>query len=266
MACWRHCQDYCGSGTLAQAIAQHNGFSDSTKLRAGQRLKIPVNWLVFAPAHAEFIEVSGDIVIIRDVSRNQAGTEARSGVRLYMGDSVVTREGAALVKFADNSTLAIQPHSQILFNKLTAFGPAGMVDTHLRFSYGRGNAKVAPQNQGDRFRIQTPEGIAAVRGTIFRVNHRQEGDQSVSNSETLEGEVVFMQATRDTELPAGFGVAVSVAGVTKEQLLPAPELQDQNANVSTATNIQWQPVTGAAHYLVSWADVKTPEIVITQTQ
>ena len=54
-----------------------------------------------------------------------------------MGDSLIVRAGSVLVEFADGSDLAIEPDSRVLFNKLTVFGPAGMVDTHLRFAYGR---------------------------------------------------------------------------------------------------------------------------------
>ena len=153
-----------------------------------------------------------------------------------MGDSVITAEGAVLVQFADTSELAIQPNSEVLFNKLTAFGPAGMVDTHLRFAYGRGNARVQPQNRGDRFRIQTPQGIAAVRGTEFRVGHRSE--ENASNSETLEGLVAFLRPDQNTDLPAGFGVAASARGVVKETLLDAPQWLDQETTTTEQATIR----------------------------
>ncbi len=258
---WTIARDYCGSGNLAQAIADHNGVGDVSALRAGQRLAIPTAWLVFAPATATVIEASADARILRSAP---AGTSvpARAGDLLDMGDRIVTGEGGVLVEFADTSQLAVQPNSEVLFNKLTAFGPAGMVDTHLRFAYGRGSARVQPQSRGDRFRIQTPQGIAAVRGTEFRVGHRR--DDNASNSETLEGLVAFLQSNQSTELPAGFGVAASAQGVIKETLLDAPQWVDQNPTTSEQATVRWQAVPGAETYVVSWAQGNAPDIIVSE--
>ncbi len=259
---WSIARDYCGSASLAGAIADHNGLANVSAVRAGQRIAIPTAWLVFAPATASVVQVSGDARIKQGAAPQDPEVPARSGDELLMGYSIITGEGAALVAFADGSQLSVQPDSRVLFNKLTAFGPAGMVDTHLRFAYGRGDARVQPQNRGDRFRIQTPQGIAAVRGTEFRVAHSEEAGQS--NSETLEGLVAFLRPDQNTDLPAGFGVAAGSGVVVKEQLLEAPQWLEQATETAERADIRWQAVAGAARYVITWAAVTQPEIAVSQ--
>ncbi len=260
---WSIARDYCGSASLAGAIASHNGLTNVAAVRAGQRIAIPTAWLVFAPATATVLQVSGDARIKRGAAPQDPEVPAGSGDTLLMGYSIITGEGAALVEFADGSQLSVQPDSRVLFNKLTAFGPAGMVDTHLRFAYGRGDARVQPQNRGDRFRIQTPQGIAAVRGTEFRVAHRDEEDRS--NSETLEGLVAFLRPDQNTDLPAGFGVAAGASGVVKEALLEAPQWLEQETQTAEQAVIRWRPLAGAARYVITWAEISQPDIAVAQT-
>ena len=260
---WTIARDFCGSGNRADAIAKHNGLNVGAPLRAGLRINIPTAWLAFAPSNAEVTQATGSAFIRRRDSAANSLIAAKPGDPLYMGDWIKTAEGAALVAFADGSTLAVQPNSEVLFNKLTAFGPGGMVDTHLRFAYGRGNAKVIPQNQGDRFRIQMPEGIAAVRGTEFRVGH-QRVDGGASNTETLEGRVVLQTAAQQTDLPTGFGAIARTSGVIKESLLTAPVFTAPPAPIPQQGVLRWSSVAGASRYIVTWADAQTPDIAVKQ--
>lgn len=260
---WTIARDFCGSGNRADAIAKHNGINNGAQLRAGRRINIPTAWLAFAPSSAEVRQATGSAFIRRRDSAADSRTAAKRGDPLYMGDWMVTTEGAALVAFADGSTLAVQPNSEVLFNKLTAFGPGGMVDTHLRFAYGRGNVRVTPQNRGDRFRIQMPEGIAAVRGTEFRVGH-QRRDGGASNTETLEGRVVLETTARQTDLPAGFGAVARPSSVVKESLLPAPNLTAPATPIPQQGILRWPSVPDASRYIVTWAEAQMPEIAIRQ--
>ncbi len=260
---WDIAEDYCGSGRLAQAIADHNGLANSAQLQAGQRIAIPTTLLAFSPSNATIVQVTGDIVILQN---NGSQSPAQAGDAVNMGDYVISSKGAALVSFADGSQISIAPDSKVLFNKLTAFGPAGMVDTHLRFTYGQGEATVKPQNRGDRFRIQTPEGIAAVRGTQFRVGriNRDEGP-TVSTTETLEGLVAYSGQGQRTDVPAGFGVAASNSGVVKEALLVAPVFNKLPEQVTAGTTLSWQALAGAQDYVVEWARQTQPGIVYAAT-
>lgn len=279
---WSIARQFTGSGNRAEAIAQYNNVAEPKLIKPGQRINIPIKWLAFAPSSAIVAETTDNVVIQRASSglMNNSRQRARAGDKINMGDRIITSEGSALIRFADGSTLAIAPASHILFNKLTEFGPAGMVDTHLRFAYGNGKANVKPQNRGNRFRIQTPEGVAAVRGTEFRVGHDVSGALPSTNTETLEGEVAFTQQTDTTALPQGFGIVASQNGVIKESLLAAPlwigggigggigagigDGASQNLVTHPEAVISWQPVTGAHHYVVTWIDSNKPNIIFKQ--
>ncbi len=255
---WNIAQDYCGSGRIAQAIADHNGLTNIAQLRAGQRIAIPTNLLAFSPSHANVLQTTGDVFLLR---KNGNRELAQTGATVNMGDHVITEQGAALVTFADGSQISIVPNSRVLFNKLTAFGPAGMVDTHLRFTYGQGEAKVKRQNRGGRFRIQTPEGIAAVRGTQFRVGRTDGDTEPLSTTETLEGLVAFTGQGKQEQLPAGFGVAAAAGRVVREELLPPPLLDTLPNGLTRTTPFSWQPLAGALTYVIEWATAEQPEII-----
>ena len=254
---WTLARQFCGSARKADDIAQHNEIPDPKNIRAGTRISIPVNWLAFAPSAARLIAVSDGV---RRTDLTGAQLSANVGDVIEMDERIETAAGTAVVEFADGSILAIEPNSDVLFNKLTVFGPAGMVDTHLRFYRGRGNAKVQPQNQGDRFRIQTPEGIAAVRGTQFRVGRQAHAQRSTT--ETLTGLVEYQQASSSASLPQGFGVLASSAGITKEALLPAPAWQSEPLTLGQGTKLEWPAVSGAKRYSLAWALKSTPQLIV----
>ncbi|MFT7651533.1 MAG: hypothetical protein ACI9UU_000636, partial [Candidatus Azotimanducaceae bacterium] len=260
---WSVAKQYCGSARLAGRIAEYNNLSDPAKVRAGTRISIPTQWLVFEPTSAVLKEMSGTVQYLVDSATLTQSSPAKIGQLIDMGGSLITIEGSAMVEFADGSVIILQPNSRILFNKLTAFGPAGMVDTHLRFAYGQGTTKVQPQNRGDRFRIETPEGVAAVRGTEFRVSF--DPDKKKATTETLTGAVAFIAPTTSVEVPAGFGVAASQDGVTKETLLVAPNVEVQES-YSAGDFLNWQKVTDADTYVVTWAQTKTPNITAELTR
>jgi len=260
---WSIARNYCGSGRLAQTIADHNGFANSAQLQAGQRIAIPTSLLAFSPSNATVAQVTGNILLLH---RDGKQSPAQAGDAVNMGDHIISADGAALVVFADGSQISIAPNSRVLFNKLTAFGPAGMVDTHLRFTYGQGEATVKPQNRGDRFRIQTPEGIAAVRGTKFRVGRANQNQRPVvSTTETLEGLVAYSSQGQNTDVPEGFGVASSVSGVVKEVLLVAPVFNEFPEQLTAETTVSWQTLNGAEAYVIEWAQQDQPEIISSST-
>jgi hypothetical protein len=263
---WSLAKKHCGSSSLAPRIAQHNKLNNPAALRVGQRIEIPTDWLVFEPSAARVTQLIGKVFIERSTSAGR--TPLKVGDAVPMGATLITGDNAAAqIEFADGSTIAVQAGSRVLFNKLTAFGPAGMVDTHLRFSYGRGEVSVKPQNRGDRFRVQTPEGIAAVRGTTFRIGHRLSAANasSVSNSETLTGAISFLQAAVQTPVPAGFGVAASPTGLIKEALLEAPSVPAY-PRVAVDTELNWRALPGAAEYVTSWVRKSAPAVIYRQSR
>lgn len=239
---WRLAAKYCGSTSFAMRIARHNGLSSPKALQAGTRLNIPVDWLVRQPADVTVLSISGTV-------RLDNGQPLATGDRVQMGQSVVTDDGFAVVQFADGSQLEIGQHSEVLFNILTAFGDTGMVDTHLRFYRGRGAARVIKRETPSKFRIWTPTGIAAVRGTDFRVGTTGAGSAAKSRIETVSGAVDFEQPAETLDLPAGFGAIASQTGSSKEQLLVAPTVENTSRVLwQPDQSVRWQPVAEAGRY------------------
>lgn len=265
---WSIVKRYCGDMEFLPAIAQHNNLMDANgikPIRAGQRIAIPTQYLAFAPSQAKVRAVTGLVRIHQCINCASPQIRARGNESLFMNYVLITSDtGAALIEFADGSLLAVQPNSRVIFDKLTAFGPAGMVDTHLRFVHGRGRAFVQKQNQSGGFRISTPEGIAAVRGTEFRVGYQ--ATQSKATTETLEGAVSFHRNRQSTDLPAGYGVSVSPAGLVKETLLTPPTGLANYAMVSQQQTLSWSAIQGAAGYVSEWSHQSEPDVVIARAE
>lgn len=254
---WNIASRYCGSATYADRIIEFNQLADERLIRPGARLRIPVEWLVRQPATAEVLSVKGTALLLTPEPE-----PARVGREIEMGHRLRTEDGSVMVGFADGSSLLVVAESEVLFNVLTAYGDTGMVDTNLRFYRGRGTSRVIRRNDASSFRISSPSGTAAVRGTEFRV--AVDADRSLT--ETLEGEVGFV---RDTEVsvPAGFGLAASPAGDVREQLLPAPAWASAPGRYALGDEIRWQPLRGAQGYRVSvflTSDDQTPVNVTTR--
>lgn len=244
---WRLAAKYCGSTAYAGRLAQHNGLARPQDLQAGARLRIPVDWLVRQPAEVEVMAVTGTVT-------DGTGQALAVGDRLVMGTQLVTADGFAVVAFADGSTLQVGENSEVLFNILTAFGDTGMVDTHLRFYRGRGTARVIKQEANSKFRIWTPSGIAAVRGTDFRVGAESAAEDATEKStrlETVTGAVDFVDEAKTVDVPAGFGVVASAAGVAKEELLTAPALLGTAKPLwRPDESIRWQADPAAQEYRI----------------
>ena len=238
---WNIARKYCGSATYAARIMAFNQISDERAIRPGQRLQIPIDWLIREPASAEIVKVRGSAQL-----HTPAPEPAIVGQDIEMGHRLSTDDGNVLVSFADGSTLNVGPESEVLFNVLTAYGDTGMVDTNLRFYRGRGTSKIVRRNDASRFRISTPVGTAAVRGTEFRVAI----NDGKTLTETLEGTVGFIQDS-ETSIPQGFGAAANSAGVATEPLLPAPQWISIAGMYAPGAPLTWQAVAGAVNYRVA---------------
>lgn len=253
---WSVARLHCGSASFAPRIARHNGLADPARLRAGTRLRIPVGWLVKQPASVEVLAVRGTV-------RSDDGAPIVAGALLEMGARLLTADGFALVRFADGTELEIGADSEVLFNVLTAHGASGMVDSHLRLYRGGGNVRVVRQGSASSFRVWTPTGIAAVRGTQFRLGVRRDASAvPTSRLETLTGAVDYEQEQTVAAVPAGTGLVASPSGVVQEPLLPAPQLEGSGALVLAAdTVLRWPAVSGATAYRAELYDLAAQPLV-----
>lgn len=251
---WDLAAHYCGSVTFASKLARHNGISspEALELQPGKRVLFPVQWLVKQPVSARLIFVTGVVSVERGTDQR---TPAVEGGEITMNDALVTADGHATVAFADRTELVVGPDSRVFFDLMTAYSDTGMVDTKLRLVRGRVDSRVQRSTgPGSDYRINTPLGVAAVRGTRFRVRSRMdEARGALMFNETIEGEVaVDDDASQSSALvQAGFGVVADAQPQPPqlEQLLPPPPMQ--GVGLAAATDrLEWSPVPGAAAYLV----------------
>ncbi|HEX6372521.1 MAG TPA: FecR family protein [Longimicrobium sp.] len=123
---------------------------------------------------------------------------AQLGDRLRHRDVVATSANTrAALRFTDDgSILRINPGSQV---RLTTGDERGAVVRTLELEFGEVWARVN-RRQGTEFRIQTPAGVAAVKGTQFLVRVDSAGGVTVV---TLEGVVEFFNPAGRTDVAAG---------------------------------------------------------------
>jgi hypothetical protein len=124
--------------------------------------------------------------------------QAQLGERLRHLDLVVTSENTrAALRFTDDgSILRINPRSQV---RLTTGDERGAVVRTLELEFGEVWARVN-RRDGAEFRVQTPAGVAAVKGTEFLVSVDSAGATLVV---TLEGVVEFFNPAGRTDVAAG---------------------------------------------------------------
>lgn len=205
-----------------QRLLTHNGLAANTELRSGDTLRIPVFWLKRQPEPARVTSVSGSVQHISGSNGRKTPLTGQSLVRV--GDEVLSGAGTATLELADGSELRISPNSRLMFNRLTQYGKAGMVDTRLRLQKGEVHTRVKPMIEGgSRFEIETPSVVAAVRGTVFSMQTNGTG----SSIQVKHGAVDFGRPGQTRRIPAGYGASVETTGtgsMSIRQLPPAPAI------------------------------------------
>jgi len=133
-------------------------------------------------------------------------SQAHVGDRLRNGDRVRTssRTRAALRFTDDGSILRLNPNSQV---SLTSGEERGVVVRTMNMEFGELWARVT-RHQGTTLRVQTPAGVAAVKGTEFVVRVDERGNTTVL---TLEGVVEFFNQHGRADITAGHKVTVDSA-------------------------------------------------------
>lgn len=158
---------------------------------------------------------------------------ATLGERLNGGDAVTTTESTrAAIKFSDDGSLVrLSPSSQLI---VTAEGDdrQSMVKT-LDMNAGELWARVTSSNADNpTFRVQTPSGVAAVKGTEFIVRVDGNGTTII----TLEGVVEFFNNAGTVDVTEGNLVQVPTLDdapvpreVQQEDVGAAQQLIDDDA-------------------------------------
>ncbi|MBV9110536.1 MAG: FecR domain-containing protein [Gemmatimonadetes bacterium] len=165
------------------------------------------------------------------------------GERLRDRDVVATSANTrAALRFTDDgSILRVNPNSQV---RLTAGDERGVLVRTLNLEFGEVWARVT-HHQGTTLRVQTPAGVAAVKGTEFVVQVARDGTTTVI---TLEGVVEFFNQAGRVDVPAGRKVTVDSA-TRAPQAVPATA-----EDVRRATDVRGDEGGGTAN--ATWIEVQ----------
>lgn len=182
----------------------------------GASLRLDTGWLKRTPLTAEVVAFRGDAVA------TVAGAEVavRRGLILSEGDRLRTgAEGFATLRLPDGSLLSLPTNSAVRFDRLRRYSLNGAVDRRIHVETGAADSRVMPlRDETSRFEVRTGLGVAAVRGTRFRVDFTP----GRMLAEVSEGKVgVRGRDGPETLLGKGFGLVVGPAGAGQPVRLPS---------------------------------------------
>nr|WP_194744032.1 FecR domain-containing protein [Thermaurantiacus tibetensis] len=195
------------------------GVGPRAPLPAGLRLRLDTGWLRHAPASAEIVAFRGDV---RVESAGQS-RPARLGLRVHEGEAIATGPvGFVTLRLPDGTEVALPTATAVRFDRLRRYSLNGALDRRIRILEGRVTSRVVPlPDPTSRHEVTTPVGVAAVRGTEFRVSFTPQGQRATAG--VLEGRVgVTAGAAAERMLGAGTGVVFGPAGPGAVVRLPAP--------------------------------------------
>ncbi|MGY8524647.1 FecR domain-containing protein [Paracidovorax citrulli] len=240
-------QRYTGEARNWHELQRLNRVADPYRLKVGSVIRIPLDRIPVIAAQARVVSVVGDVRLDGQPARLHAPVNESAWLETG-ADGLVTFE------LQDGSRAAVPPRSRLQLSRLRAFAGTGLVDAIVRIDAGAMESRVAPEGGGvGRFEVRTPMMVTGVRGTRFDVDAGEPG-QGVGAGAVLEGEVAVSAKSGQRRVPAGYGVAISSDGKpgAPRKLLPAPVLLPlpQGPVYDDEADLAWQPVQGAARYLV----------------
>lgn len=246
---------FLASGIPSSRVLQHNNLVNSSQLRTGDTVRIPLSWLQQQPDPARASSVSGQVMILS--GRDSSKRPLTVGTLVRVGDELISHSGSATIELADGAVVRLSPNSRLAFNRLTRYGKSGMADTRLRLNEGELETQVTPfVEDGSRFEIETPSAVAAVRGTMFTLKTSPTG----TDLRVTDGRVAFGERGKIRIIPAGYSARISTAGsgdMKIRRLPPAPELNPLPAQLTQLPQtMSWQP-NGAARYQVNVFEADT---------
>ncbi|MDO6461773.1 FecR domain-containing protein [Granulosicoccaceae sp. 1_MG-2023] len=237
-----------GSSAYWPAVAEHNGILDPTRLKAGQSLRIPVPY-TRSPETAVVLFVKGDVQ--RKPARARTPVRLTRGEQVRVGDELLTgRNGFASVEFSSGSVINVQPGSHILIVDVECTEQAETCVIELYSEKGDVQSRVKSRDgQPTFFRIDTPTGSAAVRGTVFDVSAG--ADRAAAG--VTEGVIDVTAAGQSVPVETGFGVITEKgqAPGTPQALLPAPLIRQPGPRLAVGDELRWWPVPLAESYEVT---------------
>lgn len=198
-------------------VARANALRNPDRIPTGGTLLIPWALMRVEPGTAEVLQVAGRV----EGGPTGAPAPLRPGQALPEGSEVKTADdGQAVLRLVDGTLLRLRGASTLRVVPSNRVPAAGVVRSGSDLDAGRVEVQAEPAAAGKPgFRIRTPQGVLAVRGTEFRV----QVEPGRTRGEVVGGVV----AVGDVPVAAGLGSAIDAAGTVSppRRLLPAPPLE-----------------------------------------
>ena len=159
-----------------------------------------------------------------------------------MGDSVLVDEGSVTIQFADGAVLVMEANTEIVINSMSVFQLENRYSFDIHLPVGGVKVSVPKRTPKTQFKVRTPAGVAAVRGTEFRVfsgNDALTDKNILIKSEVLEGEVEVKSNGLRQNVSAGFAVSATESSPLSPtmQLIDAPKW---NLSCNDPGHVEWQ--------------------------
>jgi hypothetical protein len=141
-----------------------------------------------------------------NVSVMKAGTaswiEAQAGMSLEAGDSIKTGDDSnAEITFFDGSTIELQAGTEIEITSLDISTGTGSTTITLEQTIGNTISRVTKiLDPASRYEVETPTGVAGVRGSVMQVYVIEDGTTWAIN---LEGDIWAAAQSVELQVPEG---------------------------------------------------------------
>ncbi len=153
------------------------------------------------------VNITRDLRIVGDIALTRRFTVPTGGtLGLRTGDGLVSdHDGEAEVAFSDGSTVAVAPGAELVLQKLQARTTSQPLAIAMRLERGEVRSQVEHlRSDLDRFEISTPQLVAQVKGTIFRVDVRADGTRVATDKGVVQvnwdGRSVDVEAGRELQV------------------------------------------------------------------
>lgn len=185
-------------------------FSVAARLAASLALLLPAS----AAAQNDNVALVHKLLLDQQmvVTRGAQVQAATLGQRLASGDLVLTNANTrAAIRFTDDGSLIrLNPNSRL---QVRTEGDRGAITKTLELEFGELWARVTEQRTDRSFQIQTPSGVAAVKGTEFVVRVDAQGNTTIL---TFDGAVDFFNGAGLVTVEEGRKASASGANAPGE--------------------------------------------------
>ncbi|MFT3817739.1 MAG: FecR domain-containing protein [Rubrivivax sp.] len=250
-------------------LARGNQVRDPRRMPVGRTLRIPLRLMRTEPVPASVLSASGAV---------HSGAAALAGGQAVAEGAAVSTgaDGQVTLRLVDGTLLRLRPAGRVQIEESRRVLGTDGVRSGVRLEQGRVEVQAKPARGGQPgFRIGTPQGVLAVRGTEFRVSV----DDKATRGEVLEGTVAVSgggsgggsatAAAAEQRVAGGRGTLIDAAGQVAPPvaLLPAPDLSGLPAlQERPLVRLTLAPLPGAAAYRVQVARDEGFDVLLADVQ